>query len=816
MAVNPPKDKTKKRAAPESQTTAPVSAAQPALSGQSMTDILPARGVYTDEARLLRLKHLKAKTGADLSWIEGSRIGANEVRGNIENFIGSIEIPVAVAGPLRILFEDSVESVYAPIATTEGALVASITRGAKALSATGGVTVRFLEQKMTRAPLFELADLDSAIAFSRWVVQHLEAMQKEVRSLSRYSSLEKVEPVLLGRSVHLVFCFTTTDAAGQNMSTICSWKLSKWIKDELKESNPSLRAKIKDFCLEGGLSSDKKVSFRNVIQGRGSRVLAECKISAEILERTLKVTPEYLATRYHRGMSAAIHSGFLGYNINAANVVAGIFAATGQDIACVHESSVAQLHMEVEDGSLYVSYLMPNLVVGSVGGGLSLKPQREMLAIMGCDGPGKSRRLAEIITAYALALDLSTVTALLSGHFATAHERLGRKNDQRWLSQTELMDQYLKPMFQARLDADDQLESITRIDDLKIGDSIVVEFSTRVSSRLCGFQAYSAKTALGREFRIFAKIKPSSEEILLAGELMAGLADSEIGRLFKGYQLHSPFFQCETRELHAYRIQDPRFTSIAPRCFGVVEDHEREIYILFEELLEDVELKDSAEHPERWEPRHLEEAIRGIAGFHSIHYGRDDNTSWIGESPSLGTMKEISEFLGKVFEFGRREESSWLSEDLAAVHERALETLTEWWGEIENHPKTWIHNDFNPRNIAFRKDGRVVAYDWELLTRHLPQRDLMEFLAFVVESPTLNDILGWCELHRSLLEKESGKVIDREKWLKGSELALKDFLVHRLALYFLLSPHREVSFLPRVYRNTVKMIRLLEGYRETS
>ena len=784
---------------------------------ETFQDFLPARGIYTEEARKLRLAYLRERSGAKLNWIEGARLRADEVRGNIENFIGSIEIPVAVAGPMRMVFKDKVEWVYAPIATTEGALVASMTRGAKAVSAGAGMTARWLEQKISRAPLFELSDLDSAIAFVQWVMARKDRLQQEVRTLSRYSNLAEIEPVMMGRSVHLIFVFTTTDAAGQNMSTICTWKLCKWIQDELAHEFPSLKEKIKDFSLDGGLSSDKKVSFRNIIRGRGSRVMAECRISSKTLVDVLKVTPEYLVKMYHRGQSSAIHAGFAGYNINAANVVAGIYAATGQDIACVHESSTAQLHLEVEEGDLYASYLMPNLVAGSVGGGLSLTPQKEMLAIMGCEGEGKIQRFTEIITSFALALDLSTLSAIVGGQFATAHERLGRKGEGRWIKEGELQNHYVRAAVESRLEKGDAIASLTPIEGLSIGDSIVVESSTRISKKLCGFQAFSAKTTLGSEIKIFAKVTPSSDEVLLAGEMMASLSDPELGRFFKKYQLHSPFFQCDTRELHAYRLQDARFTSIAPKCFGVIEDHQRELYVVLQELLDDVELKDSVNSPKLWGAKHIQEAIRGIAGFHAMHYGiarKDPALAWIGDSPNLVTMLGIREFLGKLAEFGRREGTSWLTEDLFSAHQKVLETLPDWWAEAENLPHSLIHNDFNPRNIAFRKpSGRLVAYDWELVTRHLPQRDLVELLAFVLEAPSLSDILHWSEIHRRELEAQSGQTINEEEWKLGMELAAKDFLIHRLSLYFLVAPHREVAFLPRVYRATLRMISLLESDR---
>ncbi len=191
------------------------------------------------------------------------------------------------------------------------------------------------------------------------------------------------------------------------------------------------------------MTVDKEVSFQSFIAGRGTRVSAEVFIPSENLMRILKVTPEQMVKCHHLGMVGACQTGMIGYNINTANVIAASFAATGQDIACVHESSVAQLHVQSMEEGLYASMLLPSLVIGTVGGGTALPQQRQMLELMGCAGPGKVSRLAEIITSFCLALDLSTMSAIISGQFASAHERLGRNRPVQWFLEKDLDAEFM-------------------------------------------------------------------------------------------------------------------------------------------------------------------------------------------------------------------------------------------------------------------------------------------------------------------------------------------------------------------------------------
>jgi len=384
---------------------------------------LPGRTQHSEQGRQSRLSFIRSETGATLEHVARTRLVAETLNRNIESFIGSVEVPVGLAGPLLFHGQHVQGHVFAPMATTEGSLVASTIRGAAAMTAAGGVETRVLGRHLSRVPLLQMNRLQDAVFLADWVKFHFDEVRAQTLPISRFADLKSIEPHILGREVHLHFMYETGDSAGQNMVTGCTWQACHWIIEQMKErfGIPVVR-----YMIEANLSSDKKVTYNAWIQGRGTRAVAECRLSRDVTQRFLHVTPEQLVRGFHALSRGAVASGMIGNNVNSANMVAAIFTATGQDIGSVHESSMAQLSVELEDGGemVYATLHMPSLLVGTVGGGTSLPGQKECLQLMNAAGVGGSERLAEIICGYALALDLSTLAALSSDEFASAHHPL--------------------------------------------------------------------------------------------------------------------------------------------------------------------------------------------------------------------------------------------------------------------------------------------------------------------------------------------------------------------------------------------------------
>ena len=73
-----------------------------------------------------------------------------------------------------------------------------------------------------------------------------------------------------------------------------------------------------------------------------------------------------------------------------------LYMACGQDAACVAESAVGTTRFEARGADLYAIVTLPNVIVGTVGGGTALPSQRACLDWLGLAGPGHANALAEV------------------------------------------------------------------------------------------------------------------------------------------------------------------------------------------------------------------------------------------------------------------------------------------------------------------------------------------------------------------------------------------------------------------------------------
>lgn len=382
--------------------------------------------VYKDanKAAEARRQHLEKATGVKLENIGKTIIDLNTVVGrNIENVIGAVQIPVGIAGPLLIRGDHADGYYYVPLATTEGALVASVNRGAKILTESGGVRTKVLKDGMARAPLFRVSSVVEAVELAEWATQRLDELKKVAESTTRFGKLKEIQPFIVGNYVWLRLVFSTGDAMGMNMVTIASDAVARYIQERFP--------KAKLVALSGNMCVDKKANSVNYLLGRGKSVVAEAVVKKEVLER-LGITPEDVDNvniRKNLLGSALAHS--YGFNAHFANIIAAIFIATGQDAAQVVESSMGITSTERREDGLYISVYLPSLEVGTVGGGTGLPTQREALELLGAAGSGNppganAAKLAEIIAAAVLAGELNLLIALARNELASAHRRFGR------------------------------------------------------------------------------------------------------------------------------------------------------------------------------------------------------------------------------------------------------------------------------------------------------------------------------------------------------------------------------------------------------
>jgi len=386
----------------------------------------------------VQLRHSWLYGGGQLYQLLVDEVMAQSLTGNIENMIGWTKVPLGQAGPLLV----NNKNYDLSLATTEGALVASVNRGCKATRLSGGIKVLVENVGATRGPVFRVKGIDEGKKLINWVKDNFKLVQKAAEATSQHLKLVDFTSTMAGKNAWLRFRFNTGEAMGMNMVTIATQKIVELIEDKLK---------IKCLALSGNFCVDKKANWLNFIEGRGKKVWAEAMIKRIIVKDVLKTTPEkIIEVVKSKQWLGSIMSGSMGANGHFANIAAALFLATGQDMAHVVEASLGVTIAELQSGSasrratcsylpgeargcarrsawpapdLYFSVYLPDLMVGMVGGGTRLPSQQQVLKML---GNPSAIELAGIIGGSVLAGELSLTAALASGDLAKAHQKLGR------------------------------------------------------------------------------------------------------------------------------------------------------------------------------------------------------------------------------------------------------------------------------------------------------------------------------------------------------------------------------------------------------
>jgi len=371
---------------------------------------------YLPEDSDRRLEWLKDKHNFELKDLPGNE--PEELKGIIENHIGFMKIPMAIAGPAVIDGQYAKGEFPIPLCTIEGSLAASMNRGLYASSLCGGMKVKHFRQELSRSPIFIFDDLKKSIEFQGWITEHNEEIIKAAQSTTKYGKVLRIDQHAIQNYVLLDFILDTGNAAGQNMVTLATNVACEYIRKETGHK----------FFLDSNLASDKKASSRNMILGRGHGVIAETHISKSVMSRVLNVDPDFVIENWTYFPIVSAMAGTLGNAIHASNALTAIYLATGQDTACVAENSVGHFTVEKVDDGITWRLTLPSMTVGTVGGGTRLNLQQQNLKLLGCDsGEHSSRKLAEIIASAALGLEISLGSAIMSHTWTSAHMKYGRK-----------------------------------------------------------------------------------------------------------------------------------------------------------------------------------------------------------------------------------------------------------------------------------------------------------------------------------------------------------------------------------------------------
>lgn len=344
---------------------------------------------------------------------------------NCEIVVGYIPIPVGMAGPITL----NGESVYIPMATTEGCLVASTNRGCKAITQGSGASSTILKDGITRAPCVRMPSATEAAELALWVgtPENFVQLKEVFESTTSFGKLLDAKTTVAGKNVYIRLRCFSGDAMGMNMIS----KGSLAVIESLRQIFPELTL----VALSGNMCTDKKAAAMNWIEGRGKSVVIEATIPQDIVRSTLKtLVPAIVHANTQKNLIGSAMAGTVGgFNAHAANNVTAVFLATGQDPAQnVESSNCITLMEETPEGDLWISCTMPSIEVGTVGGGTGLPAQSACLKAIGVKGGGEipgdnAKQLAHVVAASVLAGELSLMAALASNSLVAAHMTHNRK-----------------------------------------------------------------------------------------------------------------------------------------------------------------------------------------------------------------------------------------------------------------------------------------------------------------------------------------------------------------------------------------------------
>jgi len=377
----------------------------------------------------MRRTRIETGLGIDLTALEPRPevIGAAEQK-NCEQMFGVVPVPVGYAGPLTVIFSNGQRlDIHLPLATTEGALVASVNRGCKAASASGVTAIRTIDHGITRSIAFALKTQGSKLKApgADTIIGAIRQYEREWKSAAETTSGHlKVLSYDIDVSKQYVFltsAFDTDEAMGMNMATIASQAIADWLTSKIKD--------LECITIAGNVDSDKKPSRRTHERGRGFEVICSAELKRSVIEEVLKTTPELMLRVADAKLKAGSGiAGAIGCNLHAANVIAAMYLATGQDAGHIVEGSLADTRAEPWGDGIRLEIRIPAILVGVHGGGTELPAQAQCRALLLKNKTGlpAKKQLAESIAAAVLAGEISLLAAQANHDLAKAHQKLAR------------------------------------------------------------------------------------------------------------------------------------------------------------------------------------------------------------------------------------------------------------------------------------------------------------------------------------------------------------------------------------------------------
>ncbi len=316
-------------------------------------------------------------------------------------------------------------------------------------------------------------------------------------------------------------------------------------------------------------------------------------------------------------------------------------------------------------------------------------------------------------------------------------------------------------------------------------------------------QRVTLRRAKGTTARLDLVIKRKLPDavVLDVAHDVAKLCDPSLGRAFADYREQSEFAGSAAREVACYASSTPALRAAMPLCFGIVEGHAPTLVL---EHVSRTALANAVDGPAQWNARFIESVLEGIAGIHAHGLDHESVRTSMQLIRADGTSAQARRWRAELGRFAGRWLGPWLGTDGRETHARMCDSVSTTPSSPACQQHTLIHGDFNPRNFVLRATAlgpKLCAFDWEMAGWGLPQRDVVEFLAFVLPPDADPAAIRHClDVHRRAFERRVAGGIDVKTWYAGVRSAVADFGVTRLPMYFLAHRFKPQTYLERVAR----------------
>lgn len=336
---------------------------------------------------------------------------------------------------------------------------------------------------------------------------------------------------------------------------------------------------------------------------------------------------------------------------------------------------------------------------------------------------------------------------------------------------------------------------------LNTDNGILNQLAAAYAGAAVGLRAYrvTSKTS-SVTTDIVVKTKCADKLVIDSTVKMAALCHPKLGELFLRFRDQLGLSGAQQREAALYEQAEPALQQYRPHCFGVHHDVDNRLTtIVLEKLPATAKI-------DQWNLQQMRAVIEGLAHIQTVDCTALNNV--LKRELSTATMLEMMPLWLELAKFSARQSDA--ASELLPLQERYIEEIADWWPLLLEQPQVLIHGDFNLRNLILRGSGMLCAYDWELASLGLPQRDLAEFLCFTLNSEkhSTDAVYALIEEHHKRYLALTETAISTADWQRGFHLTLRQFSITRLPMYALINRFRSQRFLTKIHFNSLWLLKV--------